>query len=316
MAEPGDDPDLASRLRAAVSGRVTAGAPLGPLTTLRVGGPAAALVRAETPADLTAVAALCAELDRPWLVLGRGSNLLVADAGWPGVVVQLGRGFRGVAVDGDAVEAGAAEPMPVLAHAVAREGLGGLAFGVAIPGSVGGAVRMNAGAMGRETREVLGHADTVRLADGGRPERFKAAALDMRYRHTALPADAVVVRARFALARQEPGELDADMATFKQWRRDHQPVNEPSCGSVFRNPDGDSAGRLIDAAGLKGHRVGGARVSEKHANFITVERGATAGDVHAVIRDVQRVVAARAGITLETEVVLAGFAPVHGGSAP
>lgn len=301
------DADLVRRLTAVVAGQVTAAAPLGPLTTLRVGGPAAALARAETSEDLVAVAALCAELDRPWLVLGRGSNLLIADAGWPGVVVTLGRGFRGVAFDGDEVEAGAAEPMPVLAHAVAREGLGGLAFGVAIPGSVGGAVRMNAGAMGRETREVLVHAETIRLADGGRPQRFTAAELHMGYRHTALPADAVVVRARMALARLPRAELDRDMAAFKRWRREHQPVNEPSCGSVFRNPEGDSAGRLVDASGLKGHRVGGARVSEKHANFITVERGATAADVAAVIHDVRRVVAERHGVVLETEVVLAGF---------
>lgn len=308
VADPeATDAVLVERLTAVVSGRVIADAPLGPLTTLRVGGPAAALVRVESPDDLVAVATLCAELDRPWLVLGRGSNLLVADTGWPGVVVALGRGFRGVTVDGEQVEAGAAEPMPVLAHAVARESLGGLAFGVAIPGSVGGAVRMNAGAMGRETREVLLHADTVRLAQGGRRQRFTTAELRMGYRHTELPDDAVVVRARLALRRVPREELDRDMAAFKRWRREHQPVNQPSCGSVFRNPDGDAAGRLVDASGLKGHRVGGARVSEHHANFITVERGATAGDVAAVIRDVQRVVAERQGVSLETEVVLAGF---------
>jgi UDP-N-acetylmuramate dehydrogenase len=286
---------------------VSAGEPLGPLTTLKVGGPAAALVRAETPADLAAVAEVCAATGRPWLIVGRGSNLLIADGGWPGVVVTLGRGFRGVTVEGTVVEAGAAEPMPVLANAVARHQLGGLAFGVAIPGSLGGAVRMNAGAMGHELREVLLDAEVARLADGGRLERLSTAQLGMRYRHTDLPADAVVVRARLGLRRADPAALAEEMAAFKRWRREHQPVNEPSCGSVFVNPPGDSAGRLIDTAGLKGHRVGGAAVSVKHANFITVSPGATAGDVAAVIADVRRGVAARHGVDLVPEVVLAGF---------
>ena len=300
------DTALLQRLRAEVSGDVRAGEPLAAHTTLRVGGPAAALVRATTVDDLLAVAGICRELQRPWLILGRGSNLLVADAGWPGVVVALGRGFRGVRVDGDDVRAGAAEPMPVLARIVARAGLAGLAFGVAIPGSLGGAVRMNAGAMGAELREVLIWADTVSLGDGRRA-RLDAADLAMTYRATALPADAVVVAAGLRLRREAAAVIAQQMAAFKQWRRDHQPVNEPSCGSVFRNPQGSSAGRLIDAAGCKGHRVGGAQVSPRHANFITAGSGATAADVAGVIRDVRDAVARHHGIWLEPEVVLAGF---------
>jgi len=304
------DEELAARLRGRVRGRVEVGVPLGPLTTLRVGGPAAVLVRAEAPGDLAAVAEECAATGRPWLIVGRGSNLLVADEGWAGVAVTLGRGFRGVQVDGMVVEAGAAEPMPVLATAVARLDLGGLAFGVAIPGSLGGAVRMNAGAMGHELREVLADVEVARLADSGRLERIAAADLGLRYRHSDLPPDAVVVRARLALQRADPAALAGEMAAFKRWRREHQPVNEPSCGSVFVNPAGDSAGRLIDAAGLKGHRVGGAEVSRKHANFITVSPAATAGDVATVIADVRRAVAARWGVVLEPEVVMAGFPPL------
>ncbi len=308
MAEqPHLDAELLARLRATVGGEVRAAEPLAPHTTLRVGGPAAAFVVAEQPADLAAVAAACAALGREWLILGRGSNLLVADEGWPGVVVTLGRGFRGVTVEGSDVVAGAAEPMPVLATTVARHGLGGLAFGVAIPGSLGGAVRMNAGAMGRELADVLAWAEVVRLAEGGRLQRLAAGELDLRYRHSALPPDAVVVRARLRLTPLPPEELAAQMAAYKQWRREHQPVNEPSCGSVFRNPEGDSAGRLIDAAGMKGHRAGRARVSERHANFITVEPGATAADVASVLFDVRDAVARRSGVTLEPEVVLAGF---------
>ncbi|CAN5775629.1 UDP-N-acetylmuramate dehydrogenase [soil metagenome] len=308
---------VVAALAATVEGEVLAGEPLARHTTLRVGGPAAALVRAQTPQDLVAVARVCAEHDRPWLIVGRGSNLLVADAGWPGVVVTLGRGFRGVVVEDDAddrplgaavlVTAGAAEPMPVLAQTVGRRHLGGLAFGVAIPGSLGGAVRMNAGAHGHELSEVLVDAEVLRLDTGGALDRLRAQDLRMRYRHTALPGDAVVVHATLRLRRADPERLAADMAEMRQWRRSNQPINEPSCGSVFRNPDGDSAGRLIESAGMKRHRVGGAAVSAVHANFITVAAGARADDVRAVIRDVRRAVFTTHGVRLETEVVLAGF---------
>jgi UDP-N-acetylmuramate dehydrogenase len=314
------DPQLLRLLRAGVRGEVRADEPLAAYTTLRVGGAASALVRAESAADLAHVARVCARLQRPWLILGRGSNLLVADDGWPGVVVLLGRAFRGVEVlpagrdpaelpVGTAVRvrAGAAEPMPVLAARLARLGLGGLAFGVAIPGSLGGAVRMNAGAHGGEMRDVLQHAEVVRLDREGACERIPAAALAMAYRHSRLPADAVVVAAELRLERADDSTLAADMAEMKRWRREHQPINEPSCGSVFRNPDGDSAGRLIDSAGMKGHRVGGAAVSRVHANFITVSPGASATDVAAVIRAVRERVAAVHGVRLRTEVVLAGF---------
>ena len=306
---------LVDRLRSSVGGTVLADEPLAGYTTLKVGGPAAALVRAETPTDLLAVATICAEMSVPWLIVGRGSNLLVADEGWPGVVVTLGRGFRGADVSSPegapvdspvVVSAGAAEPMPVLANTVAGWGLGGLEFGVAIPGSLGGAVRMNAGAHGREMRDLLVDAEVVRLVDG-RIETISADALQMTYRNTALPDDAVVVRARLRLDRVEGPELAAAMAEMRQWRREHQPINVPSCGSVFRNPPGDSAGRLIEAAGMKGYRSGGAQVSPVHANFITVGPGSRAADVHAVILAVMDAVQRSAGVLLHPEVVLAGF---------
>jgi UDP-N-acetylmuramate dehydrogenase len=307
---PSPDPLLAA-LEAAVGGEVVAGAPLAERTTLKVGGPARALVRAETAADLQAVGRICADLGLPWLVIGRGSNLLVPQAGWDGVAVVLGRAFRGVELQPGGspadrrVHLGGAEPMPVLASTLERLGLGGMAFAVAIPGSVGGAVRMNAGAHGREVVDVLVWAEVVRLGDGA-IERIPAADLQMAYRRTALPADAVVTLVEVALAEADASALAADMAEMRRWRREHQPINEPSCGSVFTNPPGDSAGRLIDAAGMKGHRVGGARVSEKHANFITVDAGASADDVLAVIRDVQREVERISGVVLHPEVVIAG----------
>jgi UDP-N-acetylmuramate dehydrogenase len=178
---------------------------------------------------------------------------------------------------------------------------------VAIPGSLGGAVRMNAGAHGGQIRDLLEWAEVVRLARGGAVERIGVEDLGMGYRHSDLPGDAVVVRARLRLRRADPATLAAEMAEMRAWRRANQPINEPSCGSVFRNPEGDSAGRLVEAAGMKGFRVGGARVSPVHANFITVDPAARAEDVHAVIRAVRTAVAERCGVRLRTEVVLAGF---------
>jgi UDP-N-acetylmuramate dehydrogenase len=316
---------VAAALQARLEGAVLEGELLAGYTTLKVGGPAAAMVRAESEADLVAVAQVCRDHAVPWLVVGRGSNLLIADEGWAGVVVTLGRGFRGVWVAPNApadigaaitVAAGAAEPMPVLANAVAAFSLGGLEFGVAIPGSLGGAVRMNAGAHGGQMRDVLLDATVVRLGSGA-VETIPADALTMTYRHTTLPADAVVVRARLQLRRADPQTLAASMAAMRQWRREHQPVNQPSCGSVFRNPDGDSAGRLIEAAGMKGYRVGGAQVSDVHANFITVDPGSRAADVRAVILAVIAAVEADSGVHLQTEVVLAGFdAPATGTGGP
>lgn len=306
---------LGQQLRERLSGSVREAEPLAGYTTLKVGGPAAVMVRAESPEDLASVSQICAAAGVPWLIVGRGSNLLVADQGWHGVAVTLGRGFRGVTREGAEtgdigeevdVVAGAAEPMPVLANTVAAWGLGGLEFGVAIPGSLGGAVRMNAGAHGGQMRDVLVDADVVRLSDGRR-ETIPAAALDMTYRHTALPADAVVIAARVRLRRTDPTALAESMAEMRQWRRTHQPINEPSCGSVFRNPEGDSAGRLIEAAGMKGYRLGGAEVSAVHANFITVAPGSRASDVHGVILAVVDAVQREHGVRLQTEVVLAGF---------
>jgi UDP-N-acetylmuramate dehydrogenase len=305
MSAPGAD--LLRRLEAIGGVTVEPGASLRAHTTLKVGGPAMALVTAESLDGLVELAHVCAARATPVLVLGKGSNVLVADRGFPGVVLTLGRAFRRVEVDGEQVVAGAAEPMPILARAVAREGLGGLAFGVAIPGSLGGAVRMNAGAHGGELRDVLEWAEAVRFGDHGRVQRFSPGELSMSYRHTELPPDAVVIRAGLRLRQADPAGLAAEMAEMKQWRREHQPVNEPSCGSVFRNPPGDSAGRLVEAAGLKGHRVGGAAISPRHANFITTEPGATAADVWQVIEDARAGVQAAFGVDLRTEVVLVGF---------
>lgn len=296
-------------LRDAGIAEVHPGSSLAELTTLRVGGPARALVTAERDADLIAIADVCREHELPWLVVGRGSNLLVADEGWPGIAITLGRGFRGIEIDGTRVSLGAAEPLPTVAVKLADAGLGGAAWAVGVPGTVGGGVRMNAGAHGGEVADHLVEVDLVRLRSGTR-ETWPAAACGLTYRHSDLPDDAVVVRAVWEL---EPADRDTvrdEVREVRDWRREHQPLREPNCGSVFANPPGDSAGRLIEDVGAKGLRVGGAQVSTKHANFIVTSSGATAADVAALIATVQDRVEAAHGVRLRAEVV------VVGGTAP
>jgi UDP-N-acetylmuramate dehydrogenase len=296
---------LVDDLRAAGIEQVRGDASLAELTTLRVGGRARALVTAERDADLAAVGRACLAHGAPWAVVGRGSNLLVSDAGWPGVAIQLGRGFRGIETDGALVRAGAAEPLPTLAVRVADAGCGGFAWACSVPGTLGGAVRMNAGAHGGEMADHLVEADLVRLRTGTR-ETWPLATLGLSYRHSDLPDDAVVVAATLRLPAADPATVRDEISSIRAWRRAHQPLNDPNCGSVFTNPPGDSAGRLIDAAGGKSIRVGGAGVSELHANFITTEPGATASDVRGVIRRVQERVLAAAGVLLRPEVVMLG----------
>lgn len=291
-------------------GAVEAGASLAPLTTLRVGGDARVLVTAETDDDLVAVAEVADAHGVAVLVVGRGSNMLVPDTGWPGIALVLGKGFAGTEVspdpDGGAlVHVGAAEPMPRLAVTVAGEGLGLMAWAVGVPGSVGGGVRMNAGAHGGDMADVVVEVEVFRLGTRVR-EVWPADLVGFGYRHTALPGDAVVVATTLRLPDADPEEERAALAEIRRWRREHQPLEHPNCGSVFRNPPGDAAGRLIDVTGLRGLRHGGARVSEKHANFIVTEPGATAGDVLAVLEEVRRRVADEHGIELVSELVVVG----------
>ncbi|MEX2486242.1 MAG: UDP-N-acetylmuramate dehydrogenase [Nitriliruptoraceae bacterium] len=300
-------------LRVAGVADVRGGASLGAFTTLRVGGPARALVTAHHDDELRAVGDVCQSFALPWAVIGRGSNLLVADRGWPGVAAVLGSGYRGIAFTGVRVVVGAAEPLPAVATHVAAAGLSGFAWAVAVPGSVGGAVRMNAGAHGGQVADHLVEADIVRLRTGVR-ETWPAAALGLRYRHSDLPDDAVVVSATLQLAHHEPQAVRAELDAIRAWRRANQPINSPTCGSVFTNPTGDSAGRLIEAAGGKGLRVGGATVSMKHANFIVTHRDASAADVLALMRAVQELVKERFGVLLQPEVVVLGDVEAADGS--
>lgn len=296
---------LVTELAEACGGTVQGEASLAALSTLRVGGSARVLVTAEDDRDLAAVGRVCLARGLPWAVIGRGSNLLVADRGWPGVAIQLGKGFRGVEMGGDRVRAGAAEPLPVLAVRVADAGRAGFAWACAVPGSLGGAVRMNAGAHGGEMADHLVEVEVVRLRTGTR-ETWPTAALGLGYRSSTLPDDGVVVGATLELPPGEPDAIRREIDTIRSWRRANQPLNEPNCGSVFTNPVEGSAGQLIEASGLKGTGVGGARVSERHANFIVTRVGATAADVAGLIELVQQRVLAASGIHLVPEVARLG----------
>ena len=290
-----------AELVARCAGRVVAGASLAPMTTLRVGGPARVLVTAERDGDLTAVAEVCRTHALPWAVIGRGSNLLVADTGWPGVAVVLGRGYRGLEITEGRIVAGAAEPLPSLAVRIADAGYGGFAWACGVPGTMGGAVRMNAGAHGADMASHLTEVEVFRLSTSTR-EQWPLAALGLTYRHSELPDDAVVLAATMSLGTAEPAQVKAEIANIRAWRRAHQPLNEPNCGSVFTNPPGDSAGRLIDTAGGKGVAVGGAEVSGRHANFIVTRPGATASDVATLIALVVAEVERCHGVRLRPEV--------------
>lgn len=287
--------------------------PLGPLTTYRVGGAAEVFVAAAAEADLEALAgALAGAPDVPVLVVGRGSNLLVADSGFPGVAVVLGPTFDWIelAEKGVRVRAGGATAMPVLSRRTAAAGLRGFEWAVGVPGSAGGAVRMNAGGHGSDMAAVLIGARVVRLRPGGGGSGtgsfVPAADLALAYRTSTLSATDVVVEVELALRAGRPAEAEAEVAEVVRWRRANQPGGS-NAGSVFKNPPGDSAGRLIDAAGLKGHRLGSAAVSTRHANFIQADPGGRAGDVRELLELVRTSVKEMSGVLLEPELRMVGF---------
>jgi UDP-N-acetylmuramate dehydrogenase len=306
---------LAGDLRERLPDATREGALFAELSTYRVGGPVAVLVRAKDVDALTTVAEVARRHRPRLLVIGRGSNLLMSDAGFSGLVVVLEGDFEaidlpasGTGENESPVRAGGAVPLPVLARRTAAGGLAGLEFYVGIPGSVGGAVRMNAGGHGRETVEVLRRAWVLDLLDGGGHPTASArdvVDLELEYRHSNLRPSEVVTAAEFAVTRDDPAACEARVAEIVRWRREHQPGGQ-NAGSVFRNPPGDSAGRLIEAAGLKGLRVGGAVVSDKHANFFQAEAGATARDVLDLVAEVQRRVANATGVELVPELHTVG----------
>jgi UDP-N-acetylmuramate dehydrogenase len=312
--------DVATRLSTVLGDRVERDVPFARLTTYGLGGPAAVLVRAVDEADLAAVARTL-PAGVPFLCVGRGSNLLVADEGFAGVAVLLEGPLADVEIVPDptdpgraALLAGGGVRLPVLARQAAAAGWGGVEFYAGIPGSVGGAVRMNAGGHGKETVEVLRRAWVVDLGAGeaGLQER-PVESLDLTYRHSNLSPAQVVFRAELAVIARPPEECKAEIDDVVRWRRANQPGGN-NAGSVFTNPPGDSAGRLIDACGLKGFRVGTAWVSERHGNFFQAEpdgRG-RAADVVGLVLEIQRRVQEATGVRLVPELRRVAFAGLAG----
>jgi len=302
-------PDVAAaerHLRERLGSRLRTGFPLAPLTSFRIGGPAALFVDAQADEDLGAVAEATTATDVPVAVIGKGSNVLISDQGFPGIVIRLGKAYRWAARDAGALSAGGAMPLPALAGVALRHLLSGLEFGVAIPASLGGAVKMNAGAHGRSMSDVLARVEVFVLEPGRGRRSIAAGDAGFRYRGSDLPERGVVVGAVLALEAGEDGPIRERMEEAREWRRRTQPIAEPNCGSVFKNPEGAHAAQLIEAAGAKGLRIGGARISEKHANFIVADPGASAADVWTLVERVRDAVEARSGIRLETEVQLLG----------
>ncbi|MFC0081553.1 UDP-N-acetylmuramate dehydrogenase [Aciditerrimonas ferrireducens] len=299
-----------------VPGRLERDAPLGARTTYRVGGPARGLLRVASGADLDLVheALQAAEGPVPLLCLGQGSNLLVADAGFPGLVLFFDPGAATLTMPTPEglepgcsvlVRADAGYPLPILARRAAASGLGSVAWAVGIPGSVGGAVRMNAGGHGADTASCLVAAWVADLARGTL-ERWDPGRLGHGYRSSRLGPEHAVVAAELQAQVEDLETAKARIAEIVRWRRANQPGGA-NAGSVFANPPGDAAGRLVEEAGLKGWRQGSAAVSAKHANFVQADPGGRAEDVRRVIDHVQATVARRLGVELRLELRLVGF---------
>jgi UDP-N-acetylmuramate dehydrogenase len=274
-------------------------------TTWRVGGSAQWFAEPESALQLQALLAWAQAEGLPSLVIGAGSNLLVSDAGLEGLTL-CNRRLQGSALDPSTglIEAQAGEPIPSLARRAARAGLSGLEWSVGIPGTVGGAAVMNAGAQGGCTAEVLESVTVIEPQRPNQPFELRAGELDFAYRHSRLQEEPLVVlSARFRLqAGHDPAEISRRTSTNLHSRTSTQPYQQPSCGSVFRNPEPNKAGQLIEALGLKGLSVGGAQVSPIHANFIVNTGAATAAEIDQLISAVQQRIQAAHGITLHTEV--------------
>lgn len=307
-------PDLSAMIRDAapgLRGRLEPNQPMRDITWFRVGGPAQMMF---TPADEADLAYFLGRLSRdvPVAVVGVGSNLLVRDGGIPGVVIRLGRGFgHFTAGDDGRMRVGAAMPDMRLAQSAAKAGLAGLAFYRGIPGTVGGALRMNAGAHGSETKDVLVSARAVDRA--GVIHALSNAGMGFTYRHSAVPEEFIFTEAVYAGSPGDPAEIEREMQDVADYREANQPIKSRTGGSTFKNPPGHSSWKLIDAAGCRGLRVGGAHVSEMHCNFLINDGEASAEDIETLGETVRASVKAQSGIELEWEIKRVGL-PAHGRS--
>jgi UDP-N-acetylmuramate dehydrogenase len=273
-------------------------------TTLGTGGPARAFARPETLAELDEALAWARERSLPVATVGLGSNLLVADEGVEALVLRLAGELAAVDVDGELLVAGGGAANAVCLHRTRAASLGGFEFACAIPGTVGGGVWMNAGAYGGDWGEILVRALVV---DGGGAAWRSPAELGLRYRHSDLRHGEVVARAEFRLTPRPPDEIKATIAELQALRKAAQPTNKRTFGSVFKNPEHElSAGRMLEACGLKGHRIGGAQISPRHANFIENAGGARSADALALMQEARRRAREQFGVELQHEVELLG----------
>ena len=287
-----------------IRGRLTREAPLAKYVWFKSGGKADWLFE---PADLDDLRAFCERLDgqMPVMALGVGSNMIIRDGGVPGIVIKLGKEFANVEVTGPTtLEAGAAAPVSIVSRRAAKAGIDGLAFFTGIPGSVGGVTKMNGGCYGRETKDVLISCDVI-LPDG-QFVTLTNADLQYSYRHSVLPEGAVVVAARFEGFPGDPDTIRAEMDRISSERKESQPIGSMTGGSTFKNPPGHSSWKLIDDAGLRGFRIGGAQVSEKHCNFLINTGNATSTEIEELGEEVRRRVYENSGIQLEWEIKRVG----------
>lgn len=291
-------------------GRLAFGKTLAEITWFRVGGPAEVLF---TPADEADLAYFLQTIpsEVPVFTIGLGSNLLVRDGGVKGVVIRLGRGFGEIKVEpGHRLRAGTAVPDVKVARAASEAGIDGLAFYRGIPGSIGGALRMNAGAHGAETKDVLVSARAVDRH--GNIHELTNADMGYTYRHCSVPSDWIFTEALYEGQAGDPAEIQKKMAEVAEYREQNQPIKERTGGSTFKNPPGNSSWKLIDAAGCRGYRVGGAKVSEMHCNFLINDQGATGEDIEMLGETVRARVKANSGVTLNWEIIRLGEAlPGH-----
>lgn len=302
MTSAGDWKAAADRLGAFLGERVRVDEPMSKYTTVGVGGPARVLVLPRTAAEVARVVRVARLLGVPYVPVGKGSNLIVRDGGYDGVVIQLAEHMTRVRMNARTVWAEGGASFAALSRKMTKTGRTGLEFGIGIPGSVGGAVRMNAGAFGGEVKDALLR---VRVVDeSGRLRALPASQIVFSYRHTSLPAGAVVVDATF---RCVPGTIRQDVYDRSVGRKETQPIWERSFGSTFVNPPGRYAAEMIEGSGLKGMRRGGAMISDMHANFIiNVDGHATADDVESLIATARQRVKEKYGVELKTEVIVIG----------
>ena len=287
--------------------RVLVDEPMKRHTTFRIGGPADFFLLPSTVDEVRGILEICREEELPYFILGNGSNLLVSDEGFRGMIIQIGKNFQAISVKDTVIEVQAGALLSRTARAAWNAGLTGFEFAAGIPGSVGGAVAMNAGAYGGEVKDVLLDAEV--LTQEGEFLTLTGEELDLSYRHSCIfEKNYVVLSARFSFEKGESDKIKARMDELAKARREKQPLEFPSAGSTFKRPEGYFAGKLIQDAGLKGYTVGGAQVSEKHSGFVVNRGGATAEEVAFLIKQVQKKVMKQFNVMMQPEVRFVGFA--------